>query len=453
MRSVLRFQQSPLSPTRRRVLWALALSLSLLSLGLSVWLLGSPPPRRVRLGTGDPSGGFAALGKEYRARLEPMGLHVELIESHGSIENLHRLARGEVDIAFAQTGVAQALEMPQGLCTLAAVSSHPLWIFSRADMPIASLHDLAGRKVIVGPKDSGTEALARLLLQEYGVTDANATLLNSSMEQSRHKLASGDDIDCAFMVCASEVPVIRQLLADKHVRLNNLALHQLALSQRYRYLRRVTLPRGVLDLEHDVPRDDVRLLSPTIQLVARDNLHPRVVEQFLRVAQVVHAAGNRLDDPGDFPTLNAVDLPPHLAAEKFMRSGESLATQLFPYWGVRLFWQAQLLLLPLLALLLPFWRTLPLLYTFRINGILRRHYKALRELETRIDTCDDVLEMRKLLDALANLRTDLETLSRKMPAHLQRDVYHWRSHVALVRDEACERLAQLQRLSQGGETG
>jgi uncharacterized protein len=444
--------QRPLSKTRRRVLWAVAVCLSLASLALSIWLLGSPPPRRIRLGTGDPSGGFAALGSEYRARLEPMGLHVDLVESHGSVENLRRLARGEVDIAFAQTGVAQALDTTDGLCTLAAVGTHPLWIFSPSTAPIVSLHELAGHKVIVGPQDSGTEALARLLLQEYGVTDGNATLLHASMENSRQALTDGA-VAGAFMVCASEVPVIRQLLGEPRVRLNNLAPHQLALSQRFRYLRRVTLPRGVLDLEHDVPAEDIRLLAPTIQLVAHDDLHPRVVEQFLRVAQTVHASGNRLEHPGEFPSLEATDLPPHLAAEKFMRSGESLATRLLPYWGVRLFWQGQLLLLPLLALLLPFWRTLPLLYSFRINRILRHHYKALRDLETRIETCADVLEMRKLLEALTNLRTDLESLSRKLPAHLQRDVYHWRSHVALVRAEACDRLDRLQRLSQGGETG
>ena len=48
-----------------------------------------------------------------------------------------------------------------------------------------------------------------------------------------------------------------------------------------------------------------------------------------------------------------MDLPVHIAAEKFMKSGESFLSHLLPYWSVRLLWQAQLLVLPLLVLLLP----------------------------------------------------------------------------------------------------
>src|SRR5438132_2882444 len=95
----------PRPPRRgRRRLWVLALVLFFASLGLSAWLIGAPPPRRIVLATGDPRGGFAALGRDYKARLEPLGLHVELVESHGSVDNLRRLARGEADVAFIQAG-------------------------------------------------------------------------------------------------------------------------------------------------------------------------------------------------------------------------------------------------------------------------------------------------------------------------------------------------------------
>jgi hypothetical protein len=139
-----------------------------------------------------------------------------------------------------------------------------------------------------------------------------------------------------------------------------------------------------------------------------------------------------------------MDLPPHIAAEKFLKSGESLVSRLLSYWSVRLVWQAQLLILPLLALLLPFWKTLPMLYSVRINSILKRHYTALREVESQIDHCNDPVQLRQALAKLDGLRTDLETLSRKLPAHLQRDVYHWRQHVALVRTEGHARLRRLE---------
>jgi hypothetical protein len=143
-----------------------------------------------------------------------------------------------------------------------------------------------------------------------------------------------------------------------------------------------------------------------------------------------------------------VDLPPHLAAERFMRSGESFLARWLPYRGVRLVWEAQLLLLPLLALL-PLWKAVPLLYALRVNRILKRHYAALREAESRIERCEGPAEMRRQLEALDGLRTDLEALSRKLPAHLQRDVYHWRLHVALVRAEGLDRLRRLEERAAG----
>jgi hypothetical protein len=47
----------------------------------------------------------------------------------------------------------------------------------------------------------------------------------------------------------------------------------------------------------------------------------------------------------------------------------------------------------------------------------------------------------------------MEALSRKVPAHLQRDVYHWRLHVAIVRTEAQERLARMEGRRDSAEAG
>ena len=429
----------------RRMLWAAAV-LFVLSLGLSVWFLGSPPPRAIILATGDPDGGFAVLGQQYKTRLERMGLKVQLRSSRGSIDNLQMVSHHQADVAFVQTGTVQSLDGLDDLCTLAAVGSEPLWIFYRSDRwakPVVSLRDLQGRKVVLGPPISGTDALGRLLLKEYGITEANTTFLNLSMGKEREALAQGQ-ADAALLVCSCDAPVIRELLRARGIRLVSLRDHQAALARRYRYLRPITLPRGTLDPGDDRPREDTALLAPRMVLVARENLHPRVVEQLLMAAQDIHLTGNLLDDPGQFPSLEGVELPPHVAAEKFMKSGESVVARLLPYWAVRRVWQAQLLLLPLLSLLLPFWKTLPLLYSFRINRILKRHYAALREVEDRINHCEEPAKLRQDLESLDGLRFDLASLSRKLPAHLQRDVYHWRQHVALVRAEGQDRLRRLE---------
>jgi TRAP transporter TAXI family solute receptor len=437
---------APARPWRkRRLLWA-ALLVFVASFLLSAWLLGSPPPRQIVLATGDPGGGFAALGREYKARLERMGLKVRLVESHGTIDNLQRLQRREADVAFVQAGVAQELDEADGTCALAAVASHALWVFARDGVPVESLRDLRGRRVAVGPTVSGTDALARLLLREHGVSEGNATLLNLPMGETPRALADGS-ADVALLVCSCDAPVLRELTHDRHVRLVS-PRGQAGMARRFPYLRPVVLPEGALDLERDLPRKDTPLLAPAVVLAARDDLHPRAVEQVLMAARAVHANGSLLDEPGRFPSLEGVDLPPHLAAERFLRSGESFLARWLPYRGVRLVWQAQLLLLPLLTLL-PLWKALPLLYSLRVNRILKRHYSALREAEGRIERCGSPAELRTQLETLDRLRGDLEGLARKLPAHLQRDVYHWRLHVALVRAEGLDRLRRLEERAGG----
>jgi hypothetical protein len=111
---------------------------------------------------------------------------------------------------------------------------------------------------------------------------------------------------------------------------------------------------------------------------------------------------------------------------------------------VRLVLQLRILILPLLAVWLPVLKILPMIYSYRVNRLLKRHYAALRAVESAIAQANTPQELRDRLQALEQLRSDLATLSRKVPAHLQRDVYHWRLHVAVVRTEALERLSRME---------
>jgi TRAP transporter TAXI family solute receptor len=424
----------------RRLAWVGAGVAVLASAALSVWLVGSPPPRRIRLATGDPEGAFAVQGQRYKARLERMGLHVDLVESSGSLENLSRLRAGEVEAAFVQGGLAGQVDEPHPLCALAAVGSEPLWAF--AGPKVASLGALRGQRVAVGPKDSGTEVLAVRLLAEYGITPDNTRFVNLAMAPSRQALLDGK-IDAALIVCGPDAPVIRRLCLeqDKGVRLLSLP-HARAVVRRLPYLRAVELPRGVFDLRGNAPPEDVVLAAPVTLLAAREDLHPRVVELLLAAAQPDDPARQLLGESGRFPSLRGTDLPPHFAAERFMRSGESFLSRLLSYRAIRLFCQAQLLVLPLLALL-PLWKALPFLVKLRFDRIIDRHYRALADVEKRIDQVAEPVALEKLLGEVEGLRQAMEKLSRKLSGVRQREVYTWRLHVALVRDEARARLRQL----------
>ena len=88
----------------RLTLWAVAAGLTVAVVGLSLRFMDPFPPNRIVLATGQPGGAYDGFGREYQSRLAREGLRVELRRTAGSVENLERLLRGDVDVAFVQGG-------------------------------------------------------------------------------------------------------------------------------------------------------------------------------------------------------------------------------------------------------------------------------------------------------------------------------------------------------------
>jgi TRAP-type uncharacterized transport system substrate-binding protein len=471
----------PREKKRKTWVWLALIGLTLATLVLGMWLTGPSPPHTIRFATGQEGGGYDTFGKEYQQRLDKMGLRVELVNTKGSIDNLERIARGEVDVGFAQGGTYQLVkdEDKKRLRGLVAIYLEPLWVFYRGDRPIGTFAELKGDyaavgasamgaiapgsgmgpfpatavlkagkvfqgpTISIGPKQSGTEAVAKLLLKAHGITEQNARFVHRDVTTAKQGLKDGS-VDIALFVSTYTDPNIQELLASKDVRLMDFKRHDIAHSRQFPYLNSVKVAEGVFNLKENIPREEKTLLAPAALLVCREDLHPRVIEQVLKAARAIHAPGNKIDPPNRFPTLEGVDVAISETSETYMKSGESFLTRALPYWGVRLLLQMRILILPLLAVWLPFMKILPMIYSFRANRLLKRHYAALREVESGITHADNPKELRERLQVLEHLRTDMETLSRKVPAHLQRDVYHWRLHVSVVRAEALERLRRME---------
>ena len=48
------------------------------------------------------------------------------------------------------------------------------------------------------------------------------------------------------------------------------------------------LPRGIVDLGREIPSHDFQLIAPTATLVAREDLHPALVDLFVEAAAEIH---------------------------------------------------------------------------------------------------------------------------------------------------------------------
>ncbi len=426
---------------RRHRRWLIAVLIAA-TVALGFLMTGPSPPRRITLATGQPGGMYDTFGGQYAARLARIGLNTLTVSTSGSVDNLERVLRGAADVGFVQGGTASLVPDPASrLRGIAAVYLEPLWVFHRSGSGLRSISELAGHRVSIGPPGSGTEAVGTALLREHGIDPAAANIVRLDNPAARQQLEQGA-LQAAFFVTGLGNPLVIDLLARPDIRL--LGFHRdAAYARKFPALTPVRLPEGLLDLHRNLPREDKTLLAPAALLVCRADLHPRVVEQILKVAQAIHASGSLIDPPLRFPTRDGVDLPLHEAAELYLAHGESFLSRTLPYPLLR--WIPVLRVLAVsLILWVPLIRFLPEVASWRVNRRFGRLYVALRRAEQRLDSARDPGELRTGLAALDDVSREAQSLCDRLPAHCQHAVYDWRVHVAFVRGLATARLAAME---------
>ena len=170
--------------------------------------------------------------------------------------------------------------------------------------------EFSDKRIAVGPPGSGTRAVALLLLEANGVSVKNAELSDASGPAAVAALNEGK-LDVAFFVAAIEAHYIRDLLSDDKVQLMDLS-QQAAYLQRYRFLAKVDLPAGLIDLAKNVrPRKRSRFVRPggRCLVVRKATFHPALESLLISAAAKVHANGDWISSPGEFPSPSYTDLP------------------------------------------------------------------------------------------------------------------------------------------------
>ncbi len=423
------------------------------------------PPNSVRLATGSPGSAYYAYGQRLAARLKELGLKVELVQTKGSLENYQRLITTQSDrrvqVAFVQSGVRDTAfgskkstspldpeDLP--VRAIATLYSEPLWLFYRKAVrqnlgrPIVQITQLRGHHIAIGPSGSGTQPVARLIFAKNGITSTRElktlpTSLAVDHVLSGAPLADGDRLDGMVLIASPRSSHVHRLLRAKQLELMDFKRH-VAYSKQIRFLSHVELHRGVVDLHRDLPRRSVSLIAPKAMLACRKDLHPRVVELFYKASQIIFSEGNAVDPPGRYPNIKNSELAVHPAAERFARNGESWLSKSLPFWAVRLLSRLKLLLIPLLTVLIPVFKIWPMIVSFRVKRLMKRHYAALSLVEEAILEATDPKDVLDGIARVEGLRQELVDLSDRIPHEYRNELYHWRMHLRLVRNDA---LAQL----------
>lgn len=406
------------------------------------------PPSSIDVATGVAGGRYQQVAEQLRARLAGEGLTLNLVPSAGSMANLDALtdAQGDVSMAFVQTGVDELYDGDTSeLLGLGALYYEPLWIFYRRARPPELIPDLAGRRLAIGAPGSGTNAVARLLLESSGLVltgrAQNVTPAPIGGEEAVAALRAGD-VDAAFFVQSASSPLIQKLAFDPSY--DFLPIRRAdAYIRHFPFLSRVTIPAGLLDLGRDVPDSDRRMLSPVATLVVNQRFHPALTPLVLEAARDVLGSGALLERAGEFPNGKFSDFPLSSEAAHYYQSGPPFLMRYMPFWAASLVDRLIILLVPLLVILLPLARLAGPLYQWRTRSKIYRWYQYLQDTDKKIRDGSIEAETAAQIQRLRELEVELSKV--EVPLSYMDQLYNLHVHVGLV----LERLQELDAARRG----
>jgi len=420
---------------RRYWVWLLAGLGLILLITLVVTTLLSLPPRSFTILTGRQGGSYYEFAQQYQKIAADYGFDLEIQQTAGSVETLRLLEAGDAPVGFVQGGVAAEGDSTK-LSTLASVFREPLWIFYRKDVdfvedfsgPPTNLPELKGLRLGIGEAGSGGNWLARLMLSDTGVTEENATLLELPGQEMVDGLRDGS-VDVGFFVMALSSPRIQELLTDPDLSLMSLERAD-AFVRRYQFLSKLIIPEGTIDMQKDLPPQDVQIVAAVANLVVSNNIHPDLLRLMTIAAVFTHEKGGILDGRYEFPNVQYADLPVSKEAVAYLnrvKSGESILDNYFPFWAAALIDRYLIFVVPIALLLLPMLSRSPLLYQFLIRNSITRWYRTVRQAELRASTIassDIDAEIERLIELDQRLAKELAVSNLYMP-----DVYLLRNNI------------------------
>jgi TRAP-type uncharacterized transport system substrate-binding protein len=398
-----------------------------------VHFVRSAPPHTLTISSGPEGSSFEAIAERYSRILARNGIQLKVVNSVGSLDNLNRMAdpKSHVDIALVQSGVASNTDTDD-LESLGGMFYQPLLIFYRSPKPLQRLSELSGQRIAIGPEGSGTRYLALALLKANEIEPNGLTTLSSQEGEAARTALLRKQVDAIFLTGDSaSTATIREMLHADGVRLFDFPQAD-GYVRRFAYLSKLTLPAGAFDLGENLPPADISLLAPTVELVAHSNLHPALCDLLIEAATQVHGRASLLQSAGQFPNPSVHGFPLSSEAARYYKSGDrSFIYRYLPFWLASLLSRLLIVIVPLLVVIVPSLRYLPLLYRWRIDSRIHHRYGELMELERR--TLGTLSEQQRshLLERLETIEKSV--ISRKMPGSHAEQVYILREHIDFVR--------------------
>lgn len=418
----------------RRWIYITLSSLVLGACGLAVMWLFPSPPSRVPVGVGFKGGTYEIFFAQYKKALSQHGVDLEYRTTGGAVANqklLDNPASG-VPIGFVQGGIENSKDAPD-LVSLGRVAYQPFYLFVRADQTIGDLSDLKGKRIAIGAAGNGSAVAAKKILAAAGVTAENSTFLPEFSAAAVNALTAGK-ADAMFEAFSNE-RVVRNALLDPRIKLVSVRAAE-ALTRLFPFLSKVILPQGVADYERNIPSADVTMISTTVGVLVRKDLHPAIVTLLAQALQEAHGKAGLFEQPGEFPTHSDPEYPMAPAALDYYRNGPSFLNRYIPFWITNSAQRLVAVLIAVFGVILPIARYVPQLRDWSMRRRFQRWYSRLSELDAGLRDGMDATQLERTRAALDDMAEAVR--SARLPPSFIAQTFSLRGHIEAVRRKAAD---------------
>jgi hypothetical protein len=316
------------------------------------------------------------------------------------------------------------------LVSLGSLFYVPLVVFYRGEQPVERLSEFKGKRLAIGREGSGTHFLNVLLLRANGVDKTTSTLLDLSGADAAQALLERK-IDAALLMGDAATPeIMRKLVHTRGIHMMDFKQAD-AYSRRFRYLSKLELPMGSIDFAKNMPEQTMALIAPTVELVARPDLHPALSDLLVEAARETHGRATLLQRAGEFPAPLEHEYPISGDAARYYKSGKGFWYRYLPFWLASLVDRTMVVLVPIVVVLIPAIKLVPALYRWRIRTRIYKRYGELMALEREMlneTTPEQRTELGKRLDEI-----EKRVNGSKMPLPFADQFYVLREHINFVR--------------------
>jgi TRAP transporter TAXI family solute receptor len=304
--------------------------LAVLAVGFAAHRWVTPGKTTLTFATGQRGGLYHELGQAIADEVQQAHphLHIQLVETTGSLDNANRLQKQTAHLALLQNDTQAGAHVR----SLTAIHPELLHFLCHHKAGIQSIRDLAGKTVALGPKGSGSEKFTREFLRFAGFSKSQLTLVNLPLDEATQQLMTGK-VDALLFLTGLGNDACQRALQSGQVHLTPLA--PLTASSDTRFGAQILADGFRVHYQHASPHT-IPLLAYSGQpvypigtvgvkavLACHTNLPDEIAETLTRTLyehraalSQKHSAFNSLDEQSSTAHLQ---FPLHPGAEKFFR--------------------------------------------------------------------------------------------------------------------------------------